>query len=443
MAAVLPAAKPVVTYALLAINALVFAAMVVTGTSAFEPTGADLLKWGADFGPQTLAGEWWRAFTCMFVHIGAVHLALNCWCLMDLGSVVERVFGRGTFLGLYLLTGLAGSVASLWWHPDIISAGASGAVFGVAGALAAVLFGKKLPLSAEITKAKLNSVVVFIGYNVFYGFTRSGIDNAAHLGGLAAGFLLGMLLPVTVTAAAGPGPEPERSRAPAILAAMAVALAGAFWFVQDTHGGYAEIAQARALVESGKFDAAIPMLKGIVERRPKLADAHFLLGYAYLQEDDNDAAEAAFRRTLELQPNSENAHLNLGVIYLRKEKPDQAIPLLRRAAQGDPSLWQANFNLGLAHVIKGEHQTAIPAFEKAAAVEPRDPDIHTFLGRAYLEIGQPDRAIASLLRSLELKPDPAIYGTLARAYAGKGMEKEAGEAMARQVELLKQQPPPQ
>jgi len=444
VASVLPPAKPLVTFTLLAANALVFAAMVVTGASAMEPRAADLLKWGADFGPLMLAGEWWRPFTCMFVHIGVLHLALNMWCLLDLGSVVERLFGRGSFLGLYLLSGLGGSAASLWWNPEIISAGASGAVFGVAGSLAAVLFAKRLPLPPEVTKAKLNSVVVFIGYNVFYGFARTGIDNAAHLGGLAVGFLLGLLLPVTLrTPEASTLPMAESKRGPAVLAATAVALAGAFWFVQNTHAGYAEIEQARVLVNANQCDGAIAILKGVVERRPKLVDAHFLLGYCHMQKGDNDAAETAFRSAVQLAPNSANIHLNLGVVYLRQDKLDAAIPFLQKAAL-DPSLWQASFNLGLVYLLKGDAKAAVPLFTRAASLEPNEPDVHTYLGKAQLEAGETDAAMASLQRSLQLKPDDAqVLGDLALAYTNKGMKKEADDALARQAELIKRQTPPE
>ncbi len=125
----------IVTPILVGLNVLVFIAMVVSGVSFIEPDTGDLIRWGASFGPYTLGAQPWRAFTCMFVHIGILHLLFNMWCLWSLGLLAERLMGNWNFLLLYLLSGLGGSVFSLWLHPQLVTAGASGAIFGVAGGL--------------------------------------------------------------------------------------------------------------------------------------------------------------------------------------------------------------------------------------------------------------------------------------------------------------------
>ena len=109
--------------------------MLATGVNFLAPDPQDMLNWGADFGPKTLNGQWWRTVTCMFLHFGIIHLGFNMWVLWDLGQLVERLVGNVGFLVLYFASGIAGSLASLAWQPLAISAGASGAVFGVAGAL--------------------------------------------------------------------------------------------------------------------------------------------------------------------------------------------------------------------------------------------------------------------------------------------------------------------
>jgi rhomboid protease GluP len=127
------------------------------------------------------------------------------WCLWNLGMLAERIFDRWTYLLIYTATGISGSLASLWWHPRGIGAGASGAIFGLAGALIAVLYLGKLPIAKEALKPTLKSLVMFAAYNLFFGLVP-GIDNSAHLGGLAAGLGLGAVLASSVT-------EPPDSRA--------------------------------------------------------------------------------------------------------------------------------------------------------------------------------------------------------------------------------------
>ncbi|HET7296605.1 MAG TPA: rhomboid family intramembrane serine protease [Gemmatimonadales bacterium] len=141
------------------------------------------------------AGQWWRILAAMFLHFGFFHLALNMWCLWQLGWLAEYLFGRATFLTLYLLSGLGGSVLSLVTHPAVVSAGASGAIFGVAGGVAAFMWLHRLNFHAPKLTGALPSVAAFIGYNLLYGITDPQIDNAGHLGGLIVGALLGFLVP--------------------------------------------------------------------------------------------------------------------------------------------------------------------------------------------------------------------------------------------------------
>jgi rhomboid protease GluP len=176
------------------LNVAAFLLMALFGVSPFDPTGEQLLIWGANFGPFTLGGEWWRLLSSTFIHIGIIHLALNMQCLWRLGRLTERLYGNWAFLTLYALSGLGGSVASLWWNPVTISAGASGAIFGVAGGLVAFLYLGKLPLPRSAIRSILSSTLIFVGYNLLYGFANTGIDNAAHIGGLVTGALVGALL---------------------------------------------------------------------------------------------------------------------------------------------------------------------------------------------------------------------------------------------------------
>lgn len=183
-----------VTSAIVGVNAAVFLLLSLDSGSLFSPGGEALVDWGANFGPFTLDGQWWRLLTCTFVHIGIIHIGLNMWVLWDMGQLVERLAGNVGFLLLYLLSGLFGSLASVYWNPMVLSAGASGAVFGSFGGLMgfALLRGDSIPKS--ILGRLRNSGTTFLFYNLLFGFSIPGIDMAAHLGGLASGFACGLIL---------------------------------------------------------------------------------------------------------------------------------------------------------------------------------------------------------------------------------------------------------
>ena len=186
------------TQAIVGINVLVFVSMVLSGVSPMAPTRLQLVMWGANFAPLSLGSQPWRMLTSNYVHIGIIHIFFNMWCLWNLGRLAESIFDRWTYLLVYTASGIAGSLVSLWWHPQGIGAGASGAIFGLAGGLIAVLYLGKLPLAKEALKPTLRSLLMFAGYNLFFGLVP-GIDNAAHLGGLAAGLGLGAVLAGSVT----------------------------------------------------------------------------------------------------------------------------------------------------------------------------------------------------------------------------------------------------
>lgn len=187
--------KPVkgffVTPILIDLNILIFIVMALNGANIVQPDNETLLSWGANFKPLTLEGEWWRLITNCFLHIGILHLLMNMYALLFIGVLLEPHLGRTRFAAAYLLAGFAASVASLWWHTLTISAGASGAIFGMYGVFLAMLTTNLIEKS--IRKSLLTSISIFIGYNLLLGFDE-GIDNAAHLGGLLVGVVIGYSL---------------------------------------------------------------------------------------------------------------------------------------------------------------------------------------------------------------------------------------------------------
>lgn len=185
-----PAEGYFITPILINVTVLVFVAMVLSGTNLLLPANQDLLDWGANFRPLTLGGESWRLLTSCFLHIGILHLLLNMYALHYIGSLLEPYLGKTRFLAVYLISGIAASMTSLYWNSWVISAGASGAIFGLYGVFIALLLGNILDKSVK--KALLISALVFVGYSLVNGLRLKGaIDNAAHVGGLVSGLLIG------------------------------------------------------------------------------------------------------------------------------------------------------------------------------------------------------------------------------------------------------------
>ncbi|WGQ10021.1 rhomboid family intramembrane serine protease [Pedobacter gandavensis] len=180
-----------VTPILLNINLLVFILMVLMGVNAFNPDGESLISWGANFKPITTAGEPWRLLNNCFLHIGIFHLLMNMYALVFIGAILEPYLGKTRFAAAYLLAGIGASAASLWWHDMTISAGASGAIFGMYGVFLALLTTDFI--HKDIRKNLLTSISVFVGYNLLNGL-KGGIDNAAHIGGLLSGLIIGYAL---------------------------------------------------------------------------------------------------------------------------------------------------------------------------------------------------------------------------------------------------------
>lgn len=184
----LPLSKPFLTYVLLGLIVIIWLLMEQSGGSQNPQV---LVRFGANFGPLILNGETWRLFTSMFLHIGLAHLFFNSYALFIFGLEMERLYGPDRYIIIYILSGLFGSLASFASRgPQVFSAGASGAIFGVIGMnLAYFLLHRET--FGRFGRQRVMNTLFIIGINLVFGFTIPGIDNLAHLGGLVSGFVLG------------------------------------------------------------------------------------------------------------------------------------------------------------------------------------------------------------------------------------------------------------
>jgi rhomboid protease GluP len=191
------APTPWLTWTLIGINVAAWMAMVAVSGHGLQFDTRMLLDWGANSAYEVVArGHWWRLLSAAFLHGGLVHLAMNMLGLASAGPTVERLYGRWQFALIYFGAALAGSALSLHFAAErAVAVGASGAVFGMFGAMLVGLHGHRKDLPRAFTKQTLSGLAFFIGYSLLQGFARTGIDNAAHVGGLMAGAALAWLLP--------------------------------------------------------------------------------------------------------------------------------------------------------------------------------------------------------------------------------------------------------
>jgi membrane associated rhomboid family serine protease len=322
---------------LVAINVIVFVLMVLTGVSPIEPTTGQLLKWGANWGPLSLSTQPWRMLTSNYVHIGIVHIFFNMWCLFNLGALAEKIFERWTYVLIYTATGIFASLASLWWHPTVVGAGASGAIFGLAGALLAALYLGKLPLPKQAIQSTMKSLLIFAAYNLFFGL-RPGVDNSAHIGGLVSGLALGAFLSGHLL---DPLEVRRQWRNYALIFSLAVLAVGGY-YVRNQHpelGGLTSpneyaVQYDKALEAFRRKDpaAAVAACEKVVKLNPRSAESHFLLGVAYESADRPDDAITQFQETLRLDPKYADAETGLAESYAAKGMETKSQEAYKRAA---------------------------------------------------------------------------------------------------------------
>ncbi|SFN80828.1 rhomboid protease GluP [Nitrosospira briensis] len=248
-----------VTKLLGVINLVVFAAMLAGGAGLWHSSNSVQLAWGANFGPATQDGEWWRLGSAMFLHFGVVHLALNLCALWDVGQLVERMYGHVRFACIYFASGLAGNLLSLVAHRGLaISGGASGAIFGICGALLVFMWRERGNLHPRDFRWFFWGAAGFAAVSLVLGLLITGIDNAAHIGGFAAG-ILGAMIFARPAEAGGRGSS-RRLRRTRLLAGGAFALAIIILVTQIPVRTYRWSEEVLTRQEIGEFlrdDAAI------------------------------------------------------------------------------------------------------------------------------------------------------------------------------------------
>lgn len=183
-----------VTYSLIGLNLLFYVVSILYTGGVIDMPAGGLVDLGAIYGPMVVVGgEWWRLLTAMFLHGGMTHLLMNMFSLYIIGRPMELYFTPKSYLSLYFLTGIVGGVVSIVVHPETVAIGASGAIFGVFGALSGYFFAYRRELG-EHAHQFMKDFALIIGINLIIGFTIPNIDISAHAGGLISGLIGGLIV---------------------------------------------------------------------------------------------------------------------------------------------------------------------------------------------------------------------------------------------------------
>ncbi len=332
------------TYLIVALCVLVYIAMgVLEGFEAcLEPNGVALLRFGADYGPLVAGGEWYRIITSAFVHIGLVHILFNMVILWQIGNFVERLYGNLLFLVVYLGSAAAGSLMSLTANPTIISAGASGAIFGLYGALLAYMVRRHGTIPLHMVSGIRNGAIAFIAFNLMYGM-QSGIDNWCHLGGLLGGFFLGVIV-------APPFESEERTRHCAIMTILGAAIiaAGSYFYLSTNptklnqkdignilteFGIYYNYGNSSLHIKKNVNTAANYYKKAIKYNNPV---AIYNLGILYRDGDgvkcDNAKAFELFKQAADLGDSDAQSEFGR-LLYFKEENINEGFEWLKKASE--------------------------------------------------------------------------------------------------------------
>ncbi|HWZ42494.1 MAG TPA: rhomboid family intramembrane serine protease [Candidatus Saccharimonadales bacterium] len=265
-------------------------------------TGDWLSAWGGNRGPLTLSGEYWRLLTAGFLHAGIWHIGFNMWCLFSLGKLCERLFGRVSTVLIYLLTAVGGNLLSLNYEPARNTVGASGAIFGLAGALLVGIKFGDLMLSEGAKKSLFGSLAFFVGVNFLLG-QGGNTDNMCHLGGFISGLIIGLPL-ASFFSASKTANTIARS---VILSVAALLLFAAGRELVKVHGHDARMFAVRGAFINVDLPSAIELLERDTTSGQTSAESFSMLGYAYENTRQPEKALNAYKHALALDPNDEYA----------------------------------------------------------------------------------------------------------------------------------------
>ncbi|WP_249871094.1 rhomboid family intramembrane serine protease [Oceanobacillus saliphilus] len=315
--------KPYFTYLLIAINVLLFIMLEMNGGSSSIET---LIDMGAKYNPDIMNGEWWRIISSMFLHIGFLHLFMNMLAIYYLGTAVERIYGRGRFLVIYFLAGIGGGLASFAFTTSV-SAGASGAVFGLFGAL--LFFG--LVYKRIFLQSMGKSILIILVINIALGFLVPQIDMGAHMGGLLAGFIGSAIVHL-------PNKGSTRVQVPAfLLYALLIGSLAVFGINNNLSSQTYQLMQIEQLLMEDSYEEVVSLAGEALELNGDMEGALlFQRAYAYIELNEIDLAIMDLERSIESEPVLPEAYYNLALLYYNRGEVEEAAEMITSAYHMKP-----------------------------------------------------------------------------------------------------------
>ncbi|MRH43124.1 rhomboid family intramembrane serine protease [Aquibacillus halophilus] len=305
--------KPFVTYVFLIVNVLLFTLLEMIGSSTSLST---LIKFGAKYNPNIIEGEWWRIISSMFLHIGLLHLFMNMLALYYVGTAVERIYGNIRFIIIYFLAGIVGGIASFAFNPQI-AAGASGAIFGLLGAL--LFFGVNYKKVFFQTMGW--NLLFVIGLNIVFGLTVPQIDNSAHLGGLFGGFIASSIVFF-----------PKKGKKIVQVSSTVVYLVIICFLVyfglsntSNHSSGAIQLQVSQELLQDEKYEEAILIItKGLKTSNEFKAELLYYQSIAFINTDNPVEAIKSLESAVKEKKNFSEAHYKLAQVYWQEGNLENA-----------------------------------------------------------------------------------------------------------------------
>lgn len=310
--------KPFITYILMALSIIGFLLLEMNGGSNNIDV---LIQFGAKYNPAIVDGQWWRSISAMFLHIGAFHLFMNMLALYYLGSIVEKMYGSGRFLIIYFLAGISSSFTSFAFTINV-SAGASGAIFGLFGAL--LFFGtihKKIFLETIG-----RNIIVVVLINIVIGLIIPGIDISAHLGGLLAGFIVAAMVHL-------PKHKHRLLQITALFLFIFLQIGFMMYGVQTTEASPVyQLMEIEELIPQEEYEVVIEKATKALEN-PEDFEAEILFhrSYAYIHLDELDLAIDDLESSVKINEQLHQSFYNLAKLYELTGKNEQAKKAIKEA----------------------------------------------------------------------------------------------------------------
>ena len=397
---------PVATLTFVALCVIVFILQTLAGGSKNTDV---LLDFGASYKPYFVQGQYWRAVMPLFLHIGLWHLAVNMFTLLMIGPVLEQLYGYGRYAVIYLGAGIAGAMLSMF-HGHVVAAGASGAIFGVAGAIVVAGWAHRDDLPHELARIFRRGrftliLLIFIVIQLGAGRLVSNIDNWGHLGGLIGGAVLAFLIPPMRRAHVYPAYQGFR---------------GAVSNPADESTGWESVARA--------FQPVVLVPAAIVALSMTAAAWHYhaaaqvtrLLAEGQRFEAAHQPGQAfdSYQRAQKLDSHDERPVIALGQLELRQHDAARAIAEFQQALKIDPDSLMASLGLAAAYQANGNTAAAEKGFEALAARDPQAPDVQEAVADLLAEQKLYAQAIQRYQTVLRISPNAALaHNNLAWLYA--------------------------